>query len=83
MNGATIDYSVRLQVIKSSIDDLQKVLDKLEPNSAGFNRLNKVIKSMRREVESFQVQVTKGFDSQQDFNKAGKSLNFFLASSTA
>lgn len=75
MAGMTIDYSVRLQVIKSSIDDLQKVLDKLEPNSAGFNRLNKVIKSMRREVESFQVQAAKGFDSQQDFNKAGRSLS--------
>lgn len=74
MAQATVDYSVRLQVMQSSVSNLQKVLDKLEPNSAGFNKLDKIIKAITREMEDFQVQTSKAFTSQQQFNKAEKTL---------
>lgn len=70
----SVDFGVKLQVMQSSVDELQKILDRLTPNSAGFNKINKIIKDMRREMENFQVQTSRAFSSQQQFDKAGKSI---------
>lgn len=70
----SVDFGVKLQVLQSSVDDLQKILDRLTPNTAGFNKINKIIKDMRREMENFQVQTSRAFSSQQQFDKASKSI---------
>ena len=74
MAQITVDVGVKLNVMQSSLADLQKVLSHLEPDSAGFKSLSKVINEMTREMEKFQVQTSKGFTSNKQFDQAERSI---------
>ena len=48
-NGqVTIDVSARLQLLRSSVDEIQKTLDKLKPDSSGFKELTKILRPSRK-----------------------------------
>lgn len=75
-NGTvTIDVSARLQVMQSSVNELQKTLDTLEPKSARFKELSGVIQQIKREMDKVQVQTAKGFVSESQFKQTEKSLD--------
>ena len=74
MAQITVDVGVKLNVMQSSLADLQKVLSHLEPDSTGFKSLSKVINEMTREMEKFQVQTSKGFTSNKQFDQAERSI---------
>ena len=75
MPEITVDVGVRLQVIQSSIAELEKTINKsLNPDSSGFRAMQKILTSMRTEAERLQIQMNKGFGSQQQFNQAGKTI---------
>ena len=75
MAEITVDVGVRLQVLQSSIAELERTVNKsFNPDSSGFKAMQKIIASMRAEMERFQIQTNKGFGSQQQFNQAGKTI---------
>ena len=75
MAEITVDVGVRLNVIQSSIAELERAVNKsLNPDSSGFKAMQKILTSMRTEAERLQIQMNKGFGSQQQFNQAGKTI---------
>jgi len=75
MAEITVDVGVRLNVLQSSIADLERIVSKsLTPDTSGFKAMQKIITSMRNEAEKLQIQMNKGFGSQQQFNQAGKTI---------
>lgn len=75
MTQVSVDVPVRLQVMQDSINTLKRVLSGLKPESAPFKVLENTIKSMSAQMEKFQIQTSKSFGSQQQFNQAGKSID--------
>ena len=73
-SGTAINLPVNLEVMQSSLNDLQKVLNKLEPDSAPFKSLSRIILEMTRGMEKFQIQTSKGFTSQRQFDQAQKTV---------
>ena len=71
----TINVGARLQVLQSSVNEIQKVLDKLQPNSAGFKNLQTILNQITREMDRLQVQASKPFGSQNQFNQTEKTLD--------
>lgn len=75
MAEITVDVGARLHVIQSSVAELQRVLDKLEPNSTGFKNLQKIITSMTSEMDKLKIQTSKPFGSQSQFNQTEKTVD--------
>lgn len=71
----TINVGAKLQVLQSSVDEIQKILDKLEPNSLPFKRLSSVITNVRNDMEKLQIQTSKGFVSQSQFNQTERTID--------
>ena len=71
----TINVGAKLQVLQSSVDEIQKILDKLEPNSQPFKRLSSVITNVRNDMEKLQIQTSKGFVSQSQFNQTERTID--------
>lgn len=71
----TFNVGARLQVLQSSVNEIQKVLDKLQPNSAGFKNLQIILNQITKEMDRLQVQASKPFGSQNQFNQAEKTLD--------
>ena len=71
----TINVGARLQVLQSSVNEIQKVLDKLQPNSTGFKNLQTILNQITREMDRLQVQASKPFGSQNQFNQTEKTLD--------
>ena len=74
MAEITVDVGVRLNVLQSSITELERSLKNLKPDEAGFKGLQKIISSMRAEMEKLQIQTGKSFSSPQQFKQAGKTV---------
>lgn len=75
MAEITVDVGVRLNVIQSSIAELERAVSKsLNPDSSGFKAMQRILTSMRTEAERLQIQMNKGFGSQQQFNQAGRTI---------
>ena len=75
MAEIVVDVSARLKVMQSSVADLQRVLDRLEPNSTGFKNLQKIISSINSDIDKLKIQTSKPFGSQNQFNQAGKTID--------
>ena len=73
-SGTAINLPVNLEIMQGSLNDLQKVLNKLEPDSAPFKSLSRIILEMTRGMEKFQVQTSKSFTSQRQFDQAQKTV---------
>ena len=74
MSQITVDVGVKLNVLQSSLADLQNILKHLEPDSSGFKKMQSIIAEMTREMERFQVQTSKGFTSNKQFDQANRSV---------
>ena len=74
MAEITVDVGVRLNVLQSSIAELERSLKNLKPDESGFKGLQKIISSMRAEMEKLQIQTGKSFSSPQQFRQAGKTV---------
>ena len=75
MAEIVVDVSARLKVLQSSVAEMQKILDKLQPNSAGFRTLSTIIATIRKDMDKLQLQTEKPFGSQAQFNQAEKSID--------
>ena len=74
MAEITVDVGVRLNVLQNSIAELERSLKNLRPDESGFKGLQKIIASIRAEMEKLQVQTSKSFSSPQQFKQAGKTV---------
>ena len=75
MAEITVDVGVRLKAMQSSVADLQKVLDGLQPNSSGFKALQKIIADINRDMDRLRIQTSKPFGSQNQFNQTEKTVD--------
>ena len=75
MAEITVDVGVRLKAMQSSVADLQKVLDGLQPNSSGFKTLQKIIADINRDIDRLRIQTSKPFGSQNQFNQTEKTVD--------
>lgn len=71
----SVSLGVKLNILQSSVAEIQKILDKLEPNSASFKKLSGVIANITKDVDRLQVQMAKPFGSQTQFNQTEKTLD--------
>ena len=69
-----VDVPVRLQVMQASVDEIKRILNHLEPDSSGFKKLSKTLAEMTAQMEKFQMQTSKPFGSQAQFNQASKTV---------
>ena len=74
MAEITVDVGVRLQAMQSSVADLQRALDKLQPNSSGFKDLQKIISNISSNMDKLRLQSSKPFGSQNQFNQTEKTV---------
>lgn len=70
----TLDVGVKLQVLQSSINQLQNVLDKLQPNSKGYKELASYLQQAQKEMRGLANQSGKAFTSQQQFTQYEKGI---------
>lgn len=75
MAEITLGVGVKLQVLQSSISEMQKILDNLKPDSSGFKNLQKIIANMTNDLDKFKVQASRPFGSQAQFNQAEKTVD--------
>lgn len=75
MAEITVDVGVRLKAMQSSVADLQKVLDGLQPNSSGFKALQRIIADINRDIDRLRIQTSKPFGSQNQFNQTEKTVD--------
>lgn len=75
-NGqVVIDVTARIQAMQSSVNQLQKVLDGLEPNTKSFKQLQTIIGSMEKGIARVQTQTSKGFVSDAQFKQVNKTID--------
>lgn len=74
-NMNEINIPVRLKVLQDSIDDFQKILDSLQPETKGWRSVSRIIAQMTSEAQRFQVQISKPFSSEKQFDQAEKSID--------
>ena len=74
MAEITVDVGVRLKAMQSSVADLQKVLDGLQPNSSGFKALQRIIADINRDMDRLRIQTSKPFGSQNQFSQTEKTV---------
>lgn len=75
MAEVIIDVGVRLQVMQNTLNDLKKQLGNIEIGTPKHNQLSKIIQQLERDWEKLQIQTSKGFSSQQQFNQTSKTLD--------
>ena len=72
-NGFKIPVS--FEALQSSITDLQKILDGLQPNTKQWKELSRIINTMTSEASKLQAQMSMPFTSQKQFNSAEKTID--------
>ena len=70
-----IDIGARIQVLQSSIVEVQKVLDRLQPNTSAWRELSKYIGTMRGELDKLTLQNGKPVLDPKQFTQAEKSID--------
>ena len=73
--GTSISLPISLEVLQSSVTNLENVLKNLKPESKAFKELERILKSTRAEMDRLQVQASKPFGNQQQFNQTEKTIN--------
>ena len=78
-NGGNIVVPVGVQLelnnVQEVISILQKALSNIKPDTSAFKGISKIITEMTREMERLQVQSSKGFSSQKQFDQAGQTVD--------
>lgn len=75
MAEIVIDVSARLKVLQSSIAEVQKVLNQLQPNTSQYKAVSQLLDQMQKQMRSFQAEAGKGFTSEKQFKAAESSLD--------
>ena len=70
-----IDVGARIQVLQSSISDMQKILDRLQPNTSGWKQLESIFRNMRAELDKLILQNGKPVVDPKQFTMAEKSID--------
>lgn len=70
-----IRVPVKLEVLQNSISDLQKILNNLQPNTASFKAIEKIINSMVNESQKLQAQLSKPFTNEGQFKSTNKTID--------
>ena len=70
-----IRVPVKLDVLSSSISDLQKILNNLQPNTANFKAIEKIINSMVQESQKLSAQMSKPFTNEGQFRSTNKTID--------
>ena len=73
--GTYVSLPIGLEVLQSSVTNLENVLKNLKPDSKAFRELERVLKSARAEMDRLQVQASKPFGNQQQFNQTEKTID--------
>jgi len=50
MSQHTVKISVELEMLKNSVDDIQKVLNTLKPDTKAFTALQNIVKNMTKDL---------------------------------
>ena len=66
---------VRLEVLQDSISGLQKILNGLQPNTANFKAVEKIINQMTQEAQKLQAQLSRPFTNEGQFRTTNKTLD--------
>ena len=66
---------VELEVLQSSVKQVESILDNLQPHTSSWNELSKILSSMRKEADNLGIALSRPFTSQTQFNAAQKSIN--------
>lgn len=78
-NGGNIVVPVGVQLelnnVQEVISILQKALSNIKPDTSAFKGISKIITEMTREMERLQVQSSKGFSSQKQFEQANQTVD--------
>lgn len=75
VNMNEINVPVRLKVIQDSVNDFQKILDNLQPNTKGWKDVSKLLGQMSSEAQKFAAQMSRPFSSERQFDQAEKTLD--------
>ena len=70
-----VPITLQIQNLQSLVGDLQKQLSNLKVGSAGFNNVQKIITSIRSEIDRLSVQTAKPFINASQFTKAENSVD--------
>lgn len=70
-----IKIPVKLNVLQSSIAELQQTLSRLEPNSAGWIKLSKIINRMTSDVDKIQRDTSKPFINSTQFSRLERTID--------
>lgn len=70
-----IKIPVKLNVLQSSIAELQQMLSRLEPNSAGWIKLSKIINRMTADVDKIQRDTSKPFINSTQFSRLERTID--------
>ena len=73
--GTSISLPISLEVLQSSVTNLENTLKNLKPESKAFRELERILKSARAEMDRLQVQASKPFGNQQQFNQTEKTID--------
>lgn len=69
------NVGVRFEPIQSSVTELKRILENLQPDSRGYKDLSKIINQMTAEMEKFQRTSNGGFTNTKQVDSATKSID--------
>lgn len=73
-NSISVPVNLKLEVLQSSLTQLQNLLNKLTPNSKGFKDLQNIVTSITGNMEKLSAQTSKPFINQSQFSQAEKTI---------
>ena len=73
MQGIKIPVSV--EVLQSSVSDLQKVLSSLKVDSSGFKQIQSIINAIKKDMDTLQIQSSKPFLNQKDIQASERLVS--------
>ena len=68
------NVGVKLEAVQSSVNELKKILDNLQPNSKGFKDLDRVVSALSKTMGDLQQRSAKGFVNESQINQAAKLI---------
>lgn len=75
MNELRVPVSLQISNLQSIINEIQGKLSNLKVGSKGFKEMDSLLGSLRREMDRLQIQTSKPFMSQNQFNAAERSVS--------
>ena len=73
--ASEIRVPVRLEILQDSISNLQKILNNLQPNTANFKMVERIINQMTNEAQKLQAQLSRPFTNENQFKSTNKTID--------